>query len=70
MIRAKILKVDTFTSKKGNEVATVFLIAENFELPFKLFVYRNVDKIPPAGSEVSLGVGVDSQFNGVLELKL
>lgn len=70
MIRAKILKVDKFKSKKGNDVATVWLVAEGFELPFKIFVFRDVDKIPSPGSPVNIGIGVNQDMTGTVELKL
>lgn len=70
MTRAKILKVDKFKSKKGNDVATVWLIAEGYDLPFTIFVYKNVDKIPSVGSMVNIGIGVTQDMSGTIELKL
>lgn len=70
MVRGKILKVDKFKSKKGNDVASVWLIAEGFELPFKLFVFKDVDKIPSPGSNVNIGIGVNQDMSGTIELKL
>lgn len=65
----KVVRVDTFTSKKGNPCAFVF-VSENNDVPFRVLVYDKdlLSRIPPKGATVKLRNSVDSNMFGTLEL--
>lgn len=65
----KVVRVDKFTSKKGNPCAFVF-VSENNDVPFRVLVYDKdlVSRLPEVGKIVKLRNGVDSNMFGTLEL--
>ena len=65
----KVVRVDKFTSKRGNPCAFVF-VSENNDIPFKILVYDKdlISRLPAPGSTVKLRNSVDNNLFGTLEL--
>lgn len=67
--KVKVVKVDKFTSKKGNPCAFVY-VSENNGFPFRILIYDavQVSHLPQLGSECTLYTDIDSQLFGILKL--
>lgn len=65
----KVVRVDKFTSKKGNPCAFVF-VSENNDIPFRILVYDKdlMSRLPAPGATVKLRNSVDNNLFGTLEL--
>lgn len=65
-----VLRVDQFTSKKGNPCLWVH-IAEPNALPFRILIYEKelVANPPAPNSKATLYTDFDSSMIGVLKLK-
>lgn len=66
----KVVRVDKFTSKKGNPCAFVF-VSENNDVPFRILVYDKdlMSRLPAPGATVKLVSSVNSDLFGTLELR-
>lgn len=66
----KIVRVDKFTSKKGNPCAFVF-VSENNDIPYRVLVYDQdmLSRIPAIGATVKATIEPDSNLFGTLRLK-
>lgn len=66
----KIVRVDKFTSKKGNPCAFVY-VSENNDIPYRVLVYDQdmLSRIPGVGSSVKAYVESDSNLFGTLRLR-
>lgn len=66
----KVVRIDKFTSKKGNPCAFVF-VSENNDIPFRVLVYDKdlMSRLPAPGATVKLVSSVNSDLFGTLELR-
>lgn len=66
----KVVRVDKFTSKKGNPCAFVF-VSENNDIPFRILVYDKdlMSRLPAPGQTIKLVNSVNSDLFGTLELR-
>lgn len=66
----KIVRIDKFTSKKGNPCAFVF-VSENNDIPYRVLVYDQdmLSRIPAIGATVKATIEPDSNLFGTLRLK-
>lgn len=67
-IPCKIMRIDEFTSKKGNKCAFVWCVVAGVTMPFRILAYRDLEKIPQVNSDAYLTITADNQLMGKLEL--
>lgn len=67
-IKCKVIKIEKFTSKKGNPCATVYIVFEGCPYPMKWVAFNRIDELPEIGSVCDMQIGFDRFMNARLEL--
>lgn len=67
-IPCKVVKIDLFTSKKGNKCAFVWVAVNGLGIPCRILCYKDIDKLPSVGSDAYLTITANSDLFGTLEL--